>query len=155
MARSGAERQAAYRARRRAKGLPLHPERERRAGRPWCFIDTEGGTDTEGVWGDRGRQYTFLICAASDDGFENYLYTGKPLATAEMLQFISRLPKKYKFGGYFFGYDRDQILRTAPEHDLRTLYGTAKENGEPIVFGRFVVEAFASRLTVIAPPDIT
>jgi hypothetical protein len=170
---SGAERQAAYRARRREQGKPAHPERIRqgaarsqaeknnraahRSGgaprpRPWLFVDTEGANDPDGLYGDPGRQYTFCITAADDLGHSYSLHRDRPLTTREMLKFLVwEIPYRefrYRFGGYFFGYDRDQILCDVPEDDLRTLFGTPSVAGEIIVFDRFWLKMFATKLTV-------
>jgi hypothetical protein len=167
---TNAERQAAWRQRQRDAGKSTHPARTARgarertvtaaakasAGRPWLFIDTEGANDPEGLYGVPGRQYTFTITAADDLGNEFSLHRDRPLTTREMLQFICwDIPRdpNYRCGGYFFGYDRDQILRDVPEGDLRRLYGTPKIEGEPVAFDRHWLHIFATKFTVGINPS--
>lgn len=158
-------RQARWRENRRAQGLTIHPERENRRARglparpelhskPWLFLDTEGASDPEGRYGDPGRQWTYLICAASDDGFEKSLCLGRPLRTVEMLEFILSLPggKKgtHKLGGFFFSYDICQILHELPEELLRRLYGVGPEHG-PVRWRKLMLGLFNSQLRVLVP----
>lgn len=159
---TGAERQAAWRNRQRAAGLPIHPERLRpgfkrmdvSGPKRWLFLDTEGANDPDGVYGDPGRQWTFLICAADAYGNEWSLYRGRPLTTRDMLWFILKLPKKpYKFGGYFFQYDLDQMFSGLPEDSLRRLYGTVTEKGLPILYEGFVLSKFNTQATIIRPQE--
>lgn len=158
-------RQARWRETRRAQGLTIHPERDKRRARglparpelhskPWLFIDTEGANDPEGRFGDPGRQWTYLICAASDDGFEKSLCLGRPLRTVEMLEFILSLPggKKgtHKLGGFFFSYDICQILHELPEERLRRLYGVGPSHG-PIRWRKLMLGLFNTQLRVLVP----
>lgn len=158
-----AQRQAAWRERRRLAGETIHPERAKRAeqGRParpersaerkpWLMIDTEGADDPDGVYGDPGRQWTMTMTAASDDGFERHVYTGKPLNTAQMLSFITQLPRDYRIGGFFLGYDYSQMLRDVPADDLKRLLGQGQE-AKPIIFGRWVLSMFNTQLRLVAP----
>ena len=150
----------------RRQGRPIHPERDPvyrqqrglkpkgNPARPWCFVDTEGATDDAGIYGDPGRQWTMLICAAADDGYEKSLYTGRPLTTRQMLDFLVWLPRRYKYAGYFLGYDHDQILHDLPEPTLRRLYGSGVEQGAVAWQHRYLLMIFATQLQVkIAHPD--
>ena len=130
-------------------------EQARRArAKPWLFIDTEGANDPDGVYGDPGRQYTFTITAADDRGGEWSLFRGRPLTTKEMLEFILELPKGCRYGGFFFGYDRDQILCDVDEAKLASIYGTAGASGVPTYVGDIAVHVFASKFTVGLPLPI-
>lgn len=168
---SNAERQRAWRERRKAAGLSTHPHRQRdgyerprsehersanaahrKPIRPWCFVDTEGANDPAGVYGDPGRQHCFTITAAADDGFTAQLFHGRPLRTSEILHWILGLPKAYKFGGFFFGYDIDQILWQLPERELRRLHGSKLPRG-PARYGRYLVGVFNGQLTVCLPAE--
>lgn len=160
MATSGKDRQAAWRERRREAGLTIHPERLRpgfrrtdiKGPKRWLFIDTEGANDPKGVYGDPGRQWTFLITAADSEGNEWYMYRGRPLTTSDMLWFIIRLPRRgYKFGGYFFQYDLDQMFSGLPEDKLRRLYGTVTERGLPVLHDVFLLSRFNTQATIILP----
>lgn len=159
-----AERQAAWRARRREQGLASHPEREHRAAagrprrperhaRPWLFVDTEGANDPDGVFGDPGRQWTFLICAASDDGYERVLRRDRPLTTVEMLDFLLELPTgrhgSHKAGGFFFGYDIAQIVWELGEDDLYRLYRL----GLPVLYKGKVISLFNTQLRLAVPRE--
>jgi hypothetical protein len=161
MPQTNAERQAAWRARKRAAGQTIHPERDRRreqgrparperdpSRKPWLMIDTEGADDPAGVYGDPGRQWTMLICAASDDGFERALYTGKPLTTSQMLQFIAALPREYRIGGYYLGYDYSQLLHQMPAEALQRLI---REQLPVAYMGRFVLGLFNTQLRLVVP----
>jgi hypothetical protein len=124
--------------------------------RPWCFIDTEGANDVAGIYGDRGRQYTFTITAADDLGNDYSLYYGRPLSTKEMLDFIIGLPHnemRYRYGGYFFGYDRDQILCDMSSEDLRLVYGTPDRAGVPVYHGALYAYIFATKFIVGLPTE--
>ena len=115
-----------------------------RKGKEWCFVDTEGANDPE-----TGRQWTYLICAASIDRAWR-LYRGRPLTTHEMLHFILTLPKNYKLGGFFFGYDVDQILRDVPEPTLRRLYGIGCEP-KPVDWDDYRLAVFNRKLIIGCP----
>lgn len=164
MPASNAERQAAWRARRREQGVTIHPERDNRAAagrprrperhaRPWLFVDTEGANDPDGVFGDPGRQWTFLICASSDDGYELVLHRNRPLRTVEMLDFLLALPTgkhgTHKAGGFFFGYDIAQIVWELPEEDLIRLYRL----GLPVLYKGKVLSLFNTQLRVAVPRE--
>ena len=166
---TNAERQAAWRARRREAGLSTHPHRQaegyersaaertanaahRKPIRPWCFIDTEGANDPAGHYGDPGRQHCYVVTAAADDGFEATLYRGRPLETREILYWILGLPKTYKYGGFFFGYDVDQILWQLSEPELRRLHGSRVPRG-PVLWRRYLVGVFNGQLTVCLPAE--
>lgn len=138
MGKSSAERVAAYRARRRELGLvdttrkdaarikreyrALHrlgpdpharPEHAIDAGRPFTGCDGEGsGTDAI------GRQNYMLFRMG-----ERELYTGKPLTTHEVLNFICDHPAKEILVGFSFGYDTSMILRDLPPDRLARLMG--------------------------------
>jgi hypothetical protein len=155
---TNAERQARWREKRRAEGKSINPYRKPQPDKSWCFVDTEGANDPTGVFGDPGRQYTYLICAAADDGFEASIFRDRPLTTREMLNFILDLPAQYRFGGYFFGYDRDMILRDLPEESLRTLYGVPLHRPDlkdPIYYYNSLWAGFPRELQgKIARPEI-
>lgn len=159
-AKAAARRQA-WRERRRAAGEPTHPERSRRRekglparperhAKPWLFIDTEGANDPEGRYGDPGRQWTFLICAASDDGFERSLYRGRPLTSRELIDFIISLPRSHKLGGFFFGYDLCQIFWQLPEATLKRMYGVGEEQ-LPVRWEKWVIRLFHTQARFICP----
>lgn len=75
------------------------------------------GVDGEGAGADeKGRQLYRLFRAG-----ERELYTGRPLGTAEILDFLCELPKKPIYVGYYFGYDATMILRDLPAERLRWL----------------------------------
>jgi hypothetical protein len=170
---TGAERQAAWRQRQRDAGKSTQPARPARRARtirertltaaakasrdrPWLFFDTEGANDPEGLYGVPGRQYTFSITAADDLGNAYCLHRDRPLTTREMLHFVCwTVPRElnYRCGGYFFGYDRDQMLRDVPEADLRELYGTPAVEGVPVSFERYWLHIFATKLTVGVSPS--
>jgi hypothetical protein len=75
---------------------------------PFLAIDGEG-------WGrtDNGVQYYQLMIAANDD--ERYvLDTGKPLETAEILEWLALLPKGRTLISFSFGYDVTMLTKTLP-----------------------------------------
>lgn len=161
MGMTNAERQAAWRERRRQQGASIHPERQARQAngrparperdssrKPWLMIDTEGADDPAGIYGDPGRQWTMLICAASDDGFERELYTGRPLTSSQMLQFIAGLPREYRIGGFYLGYDYSQILHQLPGELLQRLI---REQLPVAYMGRYVLGMFNTQLRLVIP----
>lgn len=131
--------------------------------RPWCGIDTEGVTDTEGRWGPVGRHYPMVVTAAAEDGFEHWLYLGRPLWTGEILRWLLwSLPRKqYAFCGFFFGYDQSMILHTTPEDVLRKLYRsdepwTGRTPPQTSIIGPYVVDRFNTKITIVKPwPAVT
>lgn len=160
---TNAERQAAWRKRKREQGQDTHPERAKRAqqgrprrpereisAKPWLMIDTEGADDPAGVYGDPGRQWTFVITATSDDGFSRHLHTGRPLTTGQLLGFICGLPREYKIGGYYLGYDFSQLLHQVPADDLRRLLGQGQA-ALPIIYGKWALSLFNTQLRLVQP----
>lgn len=122
-----AERQAKRRARLRAEGLPdttkAAPEvrrAQRKAWRarrkvnalPFVGVDGEGlGTDAD------GRQHYMLFRMG-----ERELYTGQPLSTLELLNFITDAPKHTCNVGFAFNYDVTMILRDLPADKIDFLF---------------------------------
>lgn len=124
--------------------------------RPWCGIDTEGVTDTEGRWGPVGRHYPMVVTAAAPDGFERWLYRGRPLQTGEIIKWlIWALPRKtYKYCGFFFGYDQSMILHTVPEKILAELYKadekfTQVTPPQTAIAGPYVIDRFSTKITFV------
>jgi hypothetical protein len=127
MGQSSAERVKSYRARRKADGLPDATRAnssarykrwydkhklERIKDLPFVGCDGEGaGTD------DQGRQLFMLFRMG-----ERELYTGQPLSTYEILDFICDEPPGSILVGFAFGYDATMILRDlSPERQRRLL----------------------------------
>jgi len=122
--KSAASRVAAYRQRRKQLGEPdttrrnakefKRENRQRKAlvGLPFVGCDGEGcGVD------DKGRQLFMLFRVG-----EQELYTGEPLSTREILDFICDTPPGQLLVGFAFGYDVTMILRDLPEAQLRRLF---------------------------------
>jgi hypothetical protein len=119
---SSAERVRAYRARQKASGLSdssrKHQKEYNRAHkrrkaseRPFVGCDGEGcGTD------NKGRQLYMLFRMG-----ERELFTGNPLATYELLDFICNAPDDCILVGFAFGYDVTMILRDLSEQQARRL----------------------------------
>jgi hypothetical protein len=104
-----------------ARHASEHRRRKRRVDdRPFVGIDGEGcGTD------ELGRQlYMLLRCG------DRELYTGKPLGTAECLDFICDAPPRPILVGFSFGYDVTMILRDlSGERRARLLMDKSAEPG--------------------------
>ena len=129
---SSAERLATYRARRREAGEPDTTRRNRKnerkayksrkrdglSARPFCGCDGEGANTD-----DLGRQLFMLFRMG-----ERELFTGKPLSTWELLDFICGHPSGQILVGFAFGYDVTMILRDLPEKQARRLFEN-KERG--------------------------
>jgi hypothetical protein len=82
------------------------------------------GVDGEGCGHDRkGRQHYMLLRAGPYECF-----TGKPLNTFDLLDFILTLPDTHILVGFAFGYDITQILRDLPAERLKRLFDD-KESG--------------------------
>lgn len=123
MAKTGAERTAAYRARRRELGLVDTTRRNRRAekkawkarrikSRPFVGCDGEGaGVD------ELGRQNYLLFRMGSRE-----LYTGERLRTSEILEFICGSDPGTILVGFAFGYDVTMILRDLPDKQKARLF---------------------------------
>lgn len=129
MAKTGAERIREYRARQKASGAPdssknwrhIHKReaKERKALKPFVGCDGEGcGTD------EIGRQLYMLFRMGDRE-----LFTGHPLSTLEILDFICDDPNGSILVGFSFGYDVTMILRDLPEKQQRRLF-EPKETGE-------------------------
>jgi hypothetical protein len=120
---TSAERTRAYRARRRAAGLPDVTQRNHAAhkkvyrfkigyGRPFVGCDGEGaGTDAE------GRQNYMLFRMG-----ERELFTGKRLTTLEILHFICEAPQRSIYVGFSIDYDATMILRDLPKSRIERLF---------------------------------
>ena len=130
---TSAARVAAYRARRREAGEPDTTRRNRKDERkawvkrqrtkhkPFIGCDGEGcGTDV------LGRQLYMLFRMGSRE-----LFTGSPLSTWELLNFICSEPSGSILVGFAFGYDVTMILRDIGEKQQRRLF-EAKVFGEGI-----------------------
>lgn len=96
-------------------GLRVEEEKRRTFKRkhevPFIGCDGEGsGTD------EHGRQLYMLFRMG-----EAELYTGKPLGTYEILDFICRQPSYGIYVGFAFAYDVTMILRDLPEERQRRL----------------------------------
>jgi len=125
---TSAERVRAYRERQKQAGLSdssrtYKQEHKRNARqraiehRPFVGCDGEGaGTD------DQGRQLYMLFRMGDRE-----LYTGSPLGTVELLDFICDAPSEAIYVGFAFGYDTTMILKDLPEIQARKLF-------EPISF---------------------
>jgi hypothetical protein len=139
MAKSSAERVAAYRARRKEAGQAdatrSNRKEERRAykarrkssGRPHSpgKLRSFVGCDGEGCGTDElGRQNYMLLRIGEEE-----LYTGRRLTTAECLDFICDAPKNAILVGFAFGYDVTMILRDLPASQQKRLF-EPKEFGE-------------------------
>lgn len=123
MSLTSAERVRAYRERQKNNGLAdssrtyrkdhKHAERQRSIReRPFVGCDGEGaGID------EKGRQLYCLFRMGDRE-----LYTGSPLATAELLDFICDAPGDVILVGFAFGYDVTMILRDLPEGQARKLF---------------------------------
>lgn len=123
MSQSGAERIAAYRQRRKANGIEdasrryakFHKRESRSTAkqeRPFVGCDGEGcGTD------DSGRQLYRLFRMGNRE-----LYTGQPLRTEELLDFICDEPTGSILVGFAFGYDVTMILRDLPPAQVKRLF---------------------------------
>lgn len=131
MAKTSAERVAAYRARQREKGEPdssraWSKEDRREAKRiashtlkPFVGCDGEGaGVD------DLGRQLYLLFRMGDRE-----LFTGERLTTEQILDFICDDPAGTILVGFSFGYDVTMILRDLPERQLQRLF-EPKQSGE-------------------------
>lgn len=142
---TNSDRQWSWRQRRKEAGLSTHPNRkprtadEKRQQRkqykernpdkvrsnkraykaaharyrlPFSGCDGEGaGTD------DLGRQHYLLFRMG-----EQELYTGSPLRTEEILDFICSAPKGYCYVGFSFGYDVTMILRDLSDEAKKRLF---------------------------------
>lgn len=132
MPETPAARVCAYRARRKAEGLPDTTRRNRKGerkawkqrrpassrNRPFVGCDGEGcGQD------ELGRQLFMLFRMG-----ERELYTGSRLTTLELLTFICDEPAGSILVGFFFGYDVTMILRDLPPSQQKRLF-------EPKTFG--------------------
>lgn len=132
MALTSAQKTAAYRARQKQKGKPDVTRKNRKAERkawkrrkpssilrrPFIGCDGEGcGTDS------LGRQLFQLFRMG-----ERELYTGSPLSTYELLDFICDEPAGGILVGFAFGYDVTMILRDLPASQQKRLF-------EPKTFG--------------------
>ncbi len=62
-----------------------------------------------------------LLCAGNDSEMRE-LYTGKPLATLEIFDWICSLPRKVILCGFAFGYDCTQILRELEQGRRKDLF---------------------------------
>jgi hypothetical protein len=129
MTLTGAERVRRYREARKADGrldtTRLHGDARRAArkawkrkkteawrGRPFCGCDGEGaGTD------ELGRQLYQLFRMGDRE-----LFTGRPLETVEILDFICDHPADQILVGFAFGYDVTMILRDLGEERSRRLF---------------------------------
>jgi hypothetical protein len=133
MSVSPAERLRAYRARQREAGLPDITRKNRKherkvwkskrsaesRNRPFIGCDGEGcGTD------EVGRQNFMLFRMG-----ERELYTGRPLSTWELLDFICDEPPYSILVGFAFGYDVTMILRDLSPQQQKRLF-------EPKQFGK-------------------
>lgn len=75
------------------------------------------GCDGEGAGKDlQGRQHYMLFRMGDRE-----LWTGKPLLTLEILQFILSAPADDYYVGFSFGYDVTMILRDLPDDKLKDL----------------------------------
>lgn len=97
------------------------------------------GCDGEGCGVDHvGRQNYMLFRIG-----ENELYTGKPLSTAELLDFICQAPKEAILVGFSFGYDVTMICRDLSSERRERLLAP-KETGPGksryTYFGSFGIE---------------
>ncbi len=119
-----AARVAAYRARQRESGEPDSSRRTRKLDRKQAkkmarfkqksFV----GCDGEGCGvDDKGRQL-FMLFRMGD----RELYTGSPLTTYELLDFICDHPASDLLVGFAFGYDVTMILRDLSERQQRRLF---------------------------------
>jgi hypothetical protein len=121
---SSAVRVAAYRARQREAGVSDSTRRNRPLDRaqakkmssfkqrPFVGCDGEGcGVD------DKGRQL-FMLFRMGD----RELFTGNPLTTYELLDFICDHPSGDLLVGFAFGYDVTMILRDLSEKQQRKLF---------------------------------
>lgn len=113
-----AERKARQRARRQAAGLPARTAAEKAASRARKGLRPFVGADGEGCGVDElGRQLYQLFRIG-----ERELFTGRPLGTAELLDFICDHPRGPLIVGFSFGYDVTMILRDLnPERRGRLL----------------------------------
>ena len=118
------DRVRAYRARQREAGVADSTRRFRKLDnvqakkmasfkqRPFVGCDGEGcGTD------DKGRQLFMLFRMGGRE-----LFTGEPLSTYELLDFICDHPADDILVGFAFGYDTTMILRDLSEKQQRKLF---------------------------------
>lgn len=103
--------------------VPAWEQRRKERGtapqKPFIGVDGEGcGVD------ELGRQEYRLMCASGLDP----LYTGKPLTTAECLEFILSLPRNRIAVGYGFSYDVSMILKDLPPERMARVLAP-KESG--------------------------
>jgi hypothetical protein len=119
------ERVRAYRARQRIAGLPDVTRLDRKRHKIFRSVKRLFvGCDGEGCGTDEfGRQLYMLFRMG-----ERELFTGKPLSTWELLDFICDHPAGDLLVGFAFGYDVTMILRDLPEGQQRRLF-------EPKTFG--------------------
>lgn len=119
MAQSSAERVRAYRARQKQAGLPDSSQRDkawqasfRDKTKPFTGCDGEGaGTD------EKGRQLYMLFRMG-----ERELFTGEPLSSEELLDFICDHSSDEILVGFSFGYDVTMILRDVPPEQQKRLF---------------------------------
>ena len=115
-----------WRAKQIAAGLTSDGKERQRAApgsaprlRPFMGIDGEGCGRNR-----HGQQHYMLLRAGPYE-----LFTGKPLRTAQCLEFICSLPSAPYLVGYAFGYDATMILRDLPPDRLARLF--ADKTAEP------------------------
>ena len=130
MPESSADRVRAYRARQKAAGLPDTTQRNKvalarsaRAWRPKPVRPFEG-CDGEGCGVDHLGRQNYMLFRMGD----RELFTGHPLSTWELLDFICDHPAGSILVGFAFGYDVTMILRDLDRERLDRLFA-------PRVFG--------------------
>lgn len=145
MARTSAERIKAYRQRKREAGEPdtsrtfkkdhkrLYKRLAQFKQKPFIGCDGEGcGTD------ELGRQLYMLFRIGDRE-----LFTGQPLRTYDLLDFICDAPANSILVGFAFGYDVTMILRDFSERQLKRLFqprGFGKGHSPYVWFHEFDVE---------------
>lgn len=123
MPQSPASRVAAYRARQKEAGaFDSSRKHQREYNREWKTQSRTAriftGCDGEGCGLDaKGRQNYMLFRMGGRE-----LYTGLPLQTREILDFICDHPSPEILVGFAFGYDVTMILRDLPEAQQRKLF---------------------------------
>lgn len=113
----------AFRERRKQEGrLSYDPKRKREYKRDKALLSKQSrpfiGCDGEGCGVDeKGRQLYMLFRMG-----ERELFTGNPLGTEELLDFICDQPAGSILVGFAFGYDVTMILRDLPKRQAQRLF---------------------------------
>lgn len=99
-----------------------------------------------------------MVVTVARDGFEHWLYLGRPLRSEEIIKWlIWSLPRhRWRYCGFFFGYDQNMILQTVPEDVLRRLYRTDEKftlrtPSQLASWDRYINDRFATRITLVCP----